>query len=156
MRCHFCGGETKVTDKRDSISKGGSETRRRRECLKCKKRFTTYERVEHADLIVLKKDERRERFDSEKLKKGIVKACEKRPISIEQINQIINNIEEKLRNKAKGKEIKSKMIGELVIRALKKLDKVAYIRFASVYKDFQDVNDFKKELKQIKGGKKGK
>jgi len=147
MICPFCGyRENKVTDKR--ISEEGKATRRRRECLKCGKRFTTYERVELGDLIVVKKDGRREEFSREKLKQGILKACEKREISIEKVDKIVNEIEEKLRKK--GKEIKSKLIGEIVIRKLKRLDDVAYIRFASVYRDFQDVKDFKKEIKELK------
>ncbi len=145
MRCIFCDGETKVTDKRDSET----ETRRRRECLRCKKRFTTYERVEEPNLIVIKKDKSREPFSREKLRTGILKACEKRPIETEKIDKIINEIERKLRDKVKGKEILSKEIGELVVKALKKLDKVAYIRFASVYHDFKDVADFRKEIKEL-------
>lgn len=145
MRCIFCSGETKVTDKRDSES----ETRRRRECLKCKKRFTTYERVEEPNFIVVKKDKTREPFSREKLQTGILKACEKRPVETEKIDTIINEIERKLRNKLKGKEVESKEVGELVIKALKKLDKVAYIRFASVYHDFKDIADFKKEMRGL-------
>jgi len=147
MKCIFCSGETKVTDKRD----GDGETRRRRECLKCKKRFTTYERVEEPNFIVIKKDMSREPFDRNKLRIGILKACEKRPIETEKIDKIINEIEGKLRNKTKGKEIESRKIGELVIRALKRLDKVAYIRFASVYRDFKDINDFRNVMKDISG-----
>lgn len=146
MRCIFCGNsETKVIDKRDIKD----NTRRRRECLKCKKRFTTYERAEDLSLIVIKKDGRREQFDKEKLKKGILKACEKRAVSIEKIDKLVDKIESSLR-KLKAKEIKSSIIGEKVIKELKKLDKVAYIRFASVYKEFKDVNDFKKELKEVR------
>ncbi len=146
MECPFCGKfETKVTDKRTS----GNEIRRRRECLneKCKKRFTTYERIEKKDIIVEKKDGRREKFDVEKLKSGIIKACEKRPINYEKIDKIINEIENKLRKK--GREIKSNEIGELIIKKLKKLDKVAYIRFSSVYQDFKDIEDFKSAMKKI-------
>jgi transcriptional repressor NrdR len=145
MKCIFCGEETKVTDKRDS----DGETRRRRECLKCKKRFTTYERVEDLNLIVIKKDKSRQPFSREKLKSGILKACEKRPIETDKIDHIVNEIERKLRNKIKGKEIESGTIGEEVMKELKKLDKVAYIRFASVYRDFKDVSDFKKEIKEV-------
>ncbi len=149
MNCPYCNGkESRVVDKRASVL---NNIRRRRECLKCKKRFTTYERIENIDLIVVKKDGRREAFDREKLKKGILKACEKRPISIEKIENSVNDIEIRLRG-LKGKEIKSKFIGELVMKALKKLDKVAYIRFASVYREFKDIKDFEKELKEIKGG----
>lgn len=145
MRCIFCGNEeTQVTDKRDV----DFETRRRRECLKCKKRFTTYEKVENKDLRVIKKDGRRESFDSEKIKKGLLRACEKRPVSLDQIEEAVRDIENKLKTSNK-KEVKTEAIGELVMRALKKLDKVAYIRFASVYRDFKDVSDFKKEIKEL-------
>ena len=120
MLCPYCSNEeTKVTDKRDSKN----ETRRRRECLKCGKRFTTYEKVEPVEIFVIKKDGRRELFSQEKLKTGIIKACEKRPISGEQIEKAISYIEEKL--KQHGREVESKIIGELVMRQLKKLDKVA-------------------------------
>ena len=145
MRCIFCSGETKVTDKRDSEG----ETRRRRECLKCKKRFTTYERVEELNFIVVKKDKSREPFSREKLKSGIMRACEKRPIETEKIDNMVNEIERKIREKIKGKEISSIEIGELVMKSLKKIDKVAYIRFASVYQDFKDVSDFKREIKEV-------
>jgi transcriptional repressor NrdR len=133
-----------VTDKR----KAPDGIRRRRECLKCKKRFTTYEKVVRDDFFVIKKDKRREKFSREKLEGGIQRAFEKRPISKEKINKMINDIEEQLRRKGK-KEISSSIIGNLIIKKLKKADKVAYIRFASVYRDFADVNDFKKELKKL-------
>jgi len=137
MNCPFCGfEETKVTNKRDS----GEAIRRRRECLKCQGRFTTYEHAE-VEISVIKKDGRREPYARDKLKSGITKACEKRPVSREQIETAVIEIEEKLLRK--GGEVKSSIIGELVMRALKKLDKVAYIRYASVYKDFQDTDDFK-------------
>lgn len=146
MKCIFCGSETKVTDKRDSEG----ETRRRRECLRCKKRFTTYERAEELDIIVIKKDKTREPFSKEKLKAGIMRACEKRPIETEKIDKILNEIERRLREKIKGKEIESKEIGEEVMKQLKKLDKVAYIRFASVYRDFKALSDFKLAMKEAK------
>lgn len=145
MRCPFCNAETKVTNKRDS--KEG--TRRRRECLKCKRRFTTYEKIEIANLRVIKKDGRRETFDSEKIKKGIIKACEKRPVSLEKIDVMVREIENKIAESNK-KEVRSATIGEMVMKALKKLDKVAYIRFASVYREFKDVSDFKKEIRGLK------
>jgi len=145
MRCPFCGGSTEVTDKRDSEG----ETRRRRECLKCKKRFTTYERLEAKNLRVIKKDGTREVFDIEKIKRGILKACEKRPVAFDKIEQAVREIENKLVNSNK-KEIKSEAIGELVMKSLKKLDEVAYIRFASIYREFKDVNDFKKQIKELK------
>lgn len=146
MQCPFCGSEkTEVTDKRDS----DGETRRRRECMKCKKRFTTYEKIETKDLRVIKKDGSREQFDSEKIRRGIIKACEKRHVSLDKIESVVHDIESKLRSSNK-KEISSKVIGELVMKALKKLDEVAYIRFASVYREFKDLNDFKKQIKELK------
>lgn len=145
MLCPYCSNdETKVTDKRDSKN----ETRRRRECLKCGKRFTTHESIVPVETFVIKKDGRREPFSREKLKVGIVKACEKRPVSQEKIEQAINFIEEKL--KQEGSEVKSRLIGEMVMRQLRRIDKIAYIRFASVYRDFKDIEDFKKEIKEIK------
>ena len=143
MKCTFCGSKTRVTDKRESPD----GTRRRRECLKCKKRFTTYEKPESKDIIIVKKDGRREKFSKEKLKNGLMKACEKRSVSIEKIDKIVNEIEEKLRSK--GKEVKSENIGKMVMNKLKRLDKVAYIRFASVYWDFKDIKDFKKVIKEV-------
>ena len=143
MRCVFCGNKsTKVTNKRDI--KGN--VRRRRECLKCKKRFTTYETAK-IEINVIKKNGVREKFNREKLKLGLLKSCEKRPVPIERIDKIVLEIEEKLRKK--GKEIKTKAIGELIMQHLKKIDKIAYIRFASVYREFKDVNDFKKQIKEI-------
>ena len=148
MKCPYCRNtETKVVDKRETGE--FDTTRRRRECLKCEKRFTTYERVERVDLGVVKKDGRKELFDKEKIRKGILRACEKRPVTLEQIDKIVDVIESDLR-KLKSTEIKSEKIGEKVISALKKLDKVAYIRFASVYRSFADVKDFEKEIKEIK------
>lgn len=144
MLCPFCSNEeTKVMDKRDF----GGITKRRRECLKCAKRFNTQEIVEKPDLRVIKKDGRREDFDREKIRRGIVRACEKRPISTPQIETMINNVEEKIRKK--GSDVSTSFIGELVSRELKKVDKVAYIRFASVYREFTDVSDFKKEIKEL-------
>ena len=144
MECPYCSGNSKVTDKRKSP--GG--IRRRRECLNCKKRFTTYEKIGKSDLYVIKKDGRREKFNREKLEDGIEKAFEKRPTPKEKIEKMINEIEEQLRKKGK-KEIRSSTIGELVMRKLKKLDNIAYIRFASVYRDFQDIQDFKSALKEV-------
>ena len=146
MRCPFCNSDrTEVTDKRDTEG----ETRRRRECLKCKKRFTTYERVETKDLRVIKKDGSRELFDSEKLKRGLIKACEKRPVSMEAIEDVIDDIEIKLR-KMNSTEIPSSKIGELIMKKLFKLDEVAYIRFASVYRSFDSPKEFEKEVKLLK------
>ena len=145
MRCIFCDFETKVTNKRDV----GTLTRRRRECLKCKKRFTTLEQPELKQIMVIKKDNSREVFDREKIRKGLIKACEKRPISIDKIEKALKEIESKLIDSNK-KEVKTKTIGNLVMKTLKKLDKVAYIRFASVYREFKDIEDFKKEIKELK------
>ncbi len=145
MECPYCSSKSsKVTDKRSSPQ----GVRRRRECLKCKKRFTTYEKIERGDLYVIKKDGRRERFDRNKLEAGVEKAFEKRPVSRDKIQQMINEIEEQIRKKGK-KEINSSIIGDLVSKKIKRLDKVAYIRFASVYRDFEDIKDFKKELKGL-------
>ncbi len=150
MLCPYCASEElKVIDKRESDEKS---VRRRRECLKCEKRFTTYERIESADLIVVKKEGRRERFDRNKLKGGILKACEKRPITNETIEKIVDEIETELRNEDQV-EIPSKKIGGLVMKKLKRTDKVAYIRFASVYREFADLESFENELKKL-GGKK--
>lgn len=146
MQCPYCSHqETKVVDKRETDSL--EVTRRRRECLKCEKRFTTYERVE-IDLRVIKKDGRREAFDREKVKNGMIKSCEKRPVSAEQIEQAVDRIESALRSRSSD-EIKSQVIGDLVSKELKKLDQVAYIRFASVYKDFTDVESFTTEVQQL-------
>lgn len=144
MICPFCGNEgTKVVDKREISS--GTVTRRRRECLECGKRFTTYERSEALDLYIIKKDGRREPYDRQKLRTGILKACEKLPISQVTINKVIDKIENELRQ-LKSTEVQSKVVGEKVMRELRKLDKVAYIRFASVYREFADITDFQKEL----------
>lgn len=148
MKCPYCSNEdSKVIDSRES----GEETRRRRECLKCQKRFTTYERVEAADIIIIKKDNRREVFDAHKLKHSLLIACGKRPIPQEKIDRIVDEVESDLRNN-KSTEIPSNEIGELVIERLKKLDKIAYIRFASVYREFTDVRSLEKELKNLKKG----
>lgn len=145
MKCIFCShSETKVIDSRESED----ITRRRRECLKCKKRFTTYERPEAIQVYVIKKDNSREPFNREKLRKGLMRSCEKRPISIEKIDNIINKIETKLRT-INANEIHSKSLGEEVAKHLKQLDKVAYIRFASVYREFADLEDFKKEIQGL-------
>jgi len=147
MKCPYCAhDENQVLDSRDSEDL--SSVRRRRECLKCSKRFTTYERVETIDLFVIKKDGRREQFNRNKLLTGIQKACEKRPISMDTIEETANEIEQDLR-KRETTEIPSKLIGELVMRRLKVLDKVAYIRFASVYRAFGDVGSFEKEVKNL-------
>jgi transcriptional repressor NrdR len=144
MKCIYCGCETHVTDKRESAS----GTRRRRECLKCKKRFTTYEKSEKGNIIVVKKDGRREAFSREKIRNGIMRACEKRPVETKKIDEIVDDIEEALRKKSK--EVKTELIGKMIMNKLKKLDDVAYIRFASVYMNFQDIKDFKSAMKEVK------
>lgn len=147
MKCPYCGsGENKVVDKRETPDV--KATRRRRECLKCRKRFTTYERVEEVDIVIIKKEGKREMFDRNKLRMGILKACEKRPVKLDQVDRIVDKIENDLR-KRKSIEIKSNVIGDMVMRHLKRIDKVAYIRFASVYRDFTDINSFQKELKRL-------
>ena len=145
MHCPYClHTETKVTDKRDAEG----VTRRRRECLKCARRFSTRESIERAELRVIKKDGRREPFDIEKIKRGITKACEKRPISADAIEKVVDEIEGELRKNGQS-EILSKTVGEIVTKKLKKLDKIAYIRFASVYRQFADISDFEKELAKL-------
>ncbi|MBD3164163.1 transcriptional repressor NrdR [Candidatus Woesearchaeota archaeon] len=145
MLCPYClKGETKVVDSRDSAE----GVRRRRECLKCKRRFTSYERPEIIDLIVVKKDGRREAFDRTKLMNGIIRACEKTRVRVIQIERIADEIELELRNND-NVEVGSSDIGELVMSKLKQLDKIAYIRFASVYREFTDVDAFKKELRKL-------
>lgn len=147
MICPFCGHElTRVVDKREGDS--GKTTRRRRECQKCARRFTTFERVETLDLLVIKKEGKREPFDRTKLRTGIIKACEKRPVTAQEIEKIIDAIEAELR-KNRVSEISSKKLGDMVIKKLKKLDQVAYIRFASVYRQFADISDFEKELSRL-------
>ena len=145
MQCPYCNAEeTKVTDKRDN----GSVSRRRRECLKCSKRFTTYERVE-LDLSVIKKDGRRVKFSRDKLFEGIDKNLQKRPFTSEQIDALVNDIEAQVYRAAKDKDIPSSSIGDIVMKKLKKIDKVAYIRFAAVYRDFADIEEFREEIKKL-------
>jgi len=147
MKCPYCGsGENKVLDKRETPDM--KSTRRRRECLSCKKRFTTYERFEEGDLVVIKKDGKREMFDRNKLKMGLMRACEKRPVKLEKIEKVIDQIENELRKKGSN-EVNSSVIGNLVMRKLRSLDKIAYIRFASVYREFTDIQSFQKELKRL-------
>ncbi|HOO91273.1 MAG TPA: transcriptional regulator NrdR [Syntrophales bacterium] len=145
MNCPFCAnGENKVIDSR--ISRDGTAIRRRRECLNCKKRFTTYEYVEDVLPVVVKKDGRRESFDRNKIFAGIKKACEKRPISMEVIEETVDRIEQECQEFAL-KEIPTRVIGEKIMEELHTLDGVAYVRFASVYREFRDVNEFIDELK---------
>jgi transcriptional repressor NrdR len=147
MRCPYCGFlESKVIDSRES--KKGISIRRRRECLSCKRRFTTYEKIEEIPYMVVKKDGTRQPFDTQKLLRGMMKACEKRPIQISQLEEIIEEIESLLQERP-DKEIGVAEIGELVMDRLKGLDKVAYVRFASVYREFGDVAEFRRELEDL-------
>lgn len=147
MKCPYCGEEnTKVIDSRPAEE--NNAIRRRRRCLKCKKRFTTYEKVENIPLIVIKKDDIREPYDRGKIEAGIVRSCHKRPVSYEQIVSAVEDVENKIFNMEK-KEISSRVIGEIVMERLKELDQVAYVRFASVYREFKDVNTFMDELKKL-------
>ena len=147
MKCPYCGEEnTKVIDSRPAEE--NNAIRRRRQCLKCKKRFTTYEKVENIPLIVIKKDDIREPYDRGKIEAGIVRSCHKRPVSYEQIVSAVEDVENKIFNMEK-KEISSRVIGEIVMERLKELDRVAYVRFASVYREFKDVNTFMDELKKL-------
>ena len=147
MKCPFCGeSEDKVIDSR--VSKDGSEIRRRRECLECTRRFTTYERIEEIPIMIVKKDGRREVFNREKIRTGIQKACEKRNVSVDAIDTFVDELERDLREKDE-KEIPSHELGEAVMASLHELDDIAYVRFASVYREFKDVNDFVCELKSL-------
>ena len=147
MHCIFCGNkDTDVVETR--TSEDGGAVRRRRECAKCLKRFTTYERVEQLPIIIIKRNGRRERFDREKLTNGILKSTEKTTATLDQVESIINEVEAELRQE-ESTEIESKKVGSMVAKKLKKIDKVAYIRFASVFRRFVDVEDFEKELKKL-------
>ena len=148
MKCPFCQSEaSQVLESRDSTE--GEVTRRRRECLKCSKRFTTYERVEGPQLTVIKKDGSRETFDKEKLRRGIVRALEKRPVTGEKVEEIIDAVEREMLKKECG-EVQSRMLGNAVLKRLKGVDKVAYMRFASVYLVFDEIDDFVRLVKEIK------
>jgi len=147
MKCPYCANDnTEVLETRDSEDL--TVTRRRRNCPKCEKRFTTYERVEYVPLTVIKKDERREQFDREKLRRGIWRASGKTRIKEEDVNRIVDEVERELIS-GDSTEVASKKIGELVARRLKKLDKIAYIRFSSVFRSFVDIEDFEKEIKKL-------
>ncbi len=147
MKCPFCVAiDTRVLDSRDSAE--GTIIRRRRECETCRRRFTTYERVEELNPLVVKKDGRREAFDRDKLISGISKACEKRPVSTDQVDALVLGIERKLQELG-DKEVTSNTIGQMVMEALTRLDEVAYVRFASVYRSFRDIAEFMSELKDI-------
>jgi transcriptional repressor NrdR len=147
MRCPFCKKDNdRVIDSRSANA--GATVRRRRECLACSKRFTTYEKVEEITLYVIKKDGRRDVFDREKIKRGLLTACKKRPVSLQTIEDIVNRIEIELYEKY-DREVKSTKIGDLVMRELKAIDHVAYVRFASVYREFKDVSEFMRELRPM-------
>lgn len=151
MKCPFCGfSESKVIDSRPTDE--GEKIRRRRECVSCSKRFTTYEIIESVPIIVVKKDKSREAFDRVKLFNGMLRACEKRPVSISQIEKVVTDIEAELQNSL-DREVTSVHIGELAMDKLKLLDEVAYVRFASVYRQFKDINTFMEELAKLLGEK---
>jgi transcriptional repressor NrdR len=147
MKCPFCGFlNDKVVDSREG--KDGDSVRRRRECLKCEKRFTTYERIDEIPYMVIKKDGRREKFERQKVLAGLLRACEKRPISMRKLEQIVNEVEAFVID-SPDRERTTREIGELIMNGLKLHDTVAFIRFASVYRDFKDVREFKAELEQL-------
>ena len=151
MKCPFCNyEESKVIDSRPTDE--GEKIRRRRECISCAKRFTTYEIIESVPIIVVKKDKSRQAFDRVKLFNGMLRACEKRPVSIEQLDKVVSEIEADLQNSL-DREVTSVHIGELVMDKLKELDEVAYVRFASVYRQFKDINTFMDELAKLLGEK---
>ena len=147
MKCPYCDHqESRVIDSRES--KNGLAIRRRRECLSCKKRFTTYEKIEEIPYMVIKKDGRRQRFSSENVMRGILKSCEKRPIPLSELEGIVEDVENMVQERPE-KEISASEIGQFVMNRLKALDKVAYVRFASVYREFKDVKEFKQELERL-------
>ena len=147
MKCPYCGNiDTRVIDSRPA--EDGTSIRRRRSCDACNKRFTTYEKVETIPLIVIKKDNNREQYDRAKIEAGVLRACHKRPVSVNQINKLVDEVEIEIFNREE-KELSSSEIGEIVMDKLEELDPVAYVRFASVYREFKDVNTFMNELKKI-------
>ena len=147
MKCPYCSfAESKVIDSRATDE--GSSIRRRRECLACAKRFTTYETLEKLPLVVIKKDGRREFFNHEKLLNGIIRSCEKRPISLDKMENLVDNVEKEIR-KTVEREVPTGLIGEIVMRGLKEIDQVAYVRFASVYRQFADIENFMQELQLL-------
>ncbi len=147
MKCPFCNHlEDKVVDSRES--KEGDAVRRRRECLKCERRFTTYERIDEVPYMVVKKDGRREKFDRQKVLTGLLKSCEKRPVSMSKLSDLVNRVEQKVSD-SPDREISTTEIGEFLVERLRELDKIAYVRFSSVYRDFQDEQAFFDELKSL-------
>ena len=152
MKCPFCGyAESKVMDSRPTDE--GTRIRRRRECLQCGKRFTTYEIIESLPIIVVKRDKSREAFDREKLLNGMLRACQKRPVSIETLEKVIDDIEAQIQNSLE-REVTSRRIGEYAMEKLKEIDEVAYVRFASVYREFKDINSFHEEISRLMSGNK--
>ena len=152
MKCPFCGyTDSKVIDSRPA--EDGTTIRRRRECLECQKRFTTYEIIERMPLVVIKRDGSRESFDKVKIINGVIRACEKRPVTMTQIEDLAADIELELRGRLES-EVKSELVGEMVMARLKDLDEVAYVRFASVYRSFKDINTFMEELTKLLGDRK--
>ncbi len=152
MRCYFCGNiESKVVDSRST--EDGTAIRRRRECLGCGKRFTTYEKIESVPIIVIKRDKSRQPYDREKLQKGIMNACASRPVSVDTVDGILDDIEATIHNSLE-REVSSEKIGEMVMDRLRGIDEVSYVRFASVYKKFKDIETFQKELEKLTGGAK--
>ena len=152
MKCPFCGfTDSKVIDSRPA--EDGTTIRRRRECLECLKRFTTYEVIERMPLVVIKRDGSRQSFDTVKIINGLVRACEKRPVTMAQIENLADDIEQELRGRLES-EVNSEDIGEMVMTRLKDMDEVAYVRFASVYRSFKDINTFMEELTKLLGDKK--
>ena len=152
MKCPFCGySESRVIDSRPTDE--GERIRRRRECLKCSKRFTTYEIIENVPIVVIKKDKSRETFDRNKLLSGLLRACEKRPVSIDTLERIVDEIETLLQNSL-DREVSSQRMGTYAMEKLKTVDEVAYVRFASVYRQFKDINSFMEELSKIINSKK--
>lgn len=151
MKCPYCGyEESKVVDSRST--EDNMAIRRRRECLKCNKRYTTYEKIEDIPTLVIKKDLSREYFDKSKIINGLIKACQKRPVSRMQIEQIADGVEKRLSNQMLS-EVKSEAIGKMIMDALKSVDEVSYVRFASVYRQFKDINTFMEEIKNLMGNK---
>ena len=153
MKCCFCGHtESKVIDSRPTDE--GASIRRRRECLACGKRFTTYETIETVSVMVVKKDKSREAFDREKLLKGLLRACEKRPVPVKQLENLVDEVETTVQNMLE-REVTSEAIGEMVMERLKKIDDIAYIRFASVYRQFRDIDSLNEEANKLISEKKG-
>ncbi len=147
MKCPFCAYEdSKVIDSRPTDE--NQTIRRRRECINCKKRFTTYEKIEKVPIVIVKKDGTRQTFDRNKILNGMIRACEKRPVSIQTLENAVDNIEKQIYNTL-DREIKSDLVGELVMEELKEIDEISYVRFASVYRQFKDINSFMEELKNI-------